>query len=108
MAPWDCAIGGCDSSFDHLEALIAHQVSGHPSHECRICGDVVPEGFFAIKHTVEDHSRAEYVRHYGANSDAIRERESLVEDVEEAIDVAALRRRLEDAGADAAQAEAVK
>ncbi|MFB6069787.1 MAG: hypothetical protein ABEJ76_02080 [Halanaeroarchaeum sp.] len=108
MTSWACAIGGCEASYDDLEALLAHQVSGHESHECRVCGDVVPAGFFAIQHAFDEHSRADYVRHYDADSDAIRVRENLKAEIESAIDVDLLRRRLEAAGADGAKAEAVE
>ncbi|MGM0398379.1 MAG: DUF7565 family protein [Halobacteriota archaeon] len=108
MAPWTCAIGGCAASFDDIEALVAHQVTGHEPHRCRVCDEIVPEGFFAIRHVVEEHTRAEYVRFYDANSDDIRLRESLVEDVTAEIDVEALHRRLEADGTDGPQAEALE
>ncbi|MFB6124630.1 MAG: hypothetical protein ABEJ59_01560 [Halanaeroarchaeum sp.] len=108
MSSWACAISECEAAFDDLEALLAHQVSGHDPHECRVCGEVVPAGFFAIQHAFDEHSRADYVRHYDADSDAIRDREHLKAAVESAIDVGTLRRRLEAAGADGARAEAVK
>ncbi|MFB6134004.1 MAG: hypothetical protein ABEJ55_03355, partial [Halanaeroarchaeum sp.] len=61
MVPWNCAIRGCTASFDDLEALVAHQVTEHDPHHCRICDTVVSEGYFAIRHAVNDHTRAEYV-----------------------------------------------
>ena len=108
MSTWACAIGDCGATFEDLESLLAHQVSDHEPHECRICGEVVPEGFFAIRHTVDEHSRADYVRNYDATSDDIRTREGLKQRIESEIDVDLLRRRLEDAGADATRAEAIK
>lgn len=108
MSPWACAIGDCGAAFEDVESLLAHQVADHESHECKVCGEVSPAGFFAIKHAFDEHSRADYVRHYGADSDDIRLREGLQSDIESAIDVDALRRRLEAAGADGARAEAVK
>lgn len=102
MPSWTCAIGGCAASFDDLEALIAHQVEGHDSHRCQVCEEIVPEGFFAIRHMVEDHSRAEYVRHYDADADDIRHRESLVDAISSTLDVDALHRRLESDGGDEA------
>lgn len=108
MPPWTCAIGDCAASFDDLEALIAHQVEGHEPHTCRVCDEIVPEGFFAIRHAVEEHSRAEYVRYYDADADDIRLRESLVESVSAVLDVEALHRRLETADGDDVTAEAVE
>ncbi|AKH97165.1 DUF7565 family protein [Halanaeroarchaeum sulfurireducens] len=108
MDSWTCAIGDCAASFDDLEALVAHQVTTHEPHRCRICDEIVPEGFFAIRHAVEEHSRAEYVRHYDADSDAIRLRESVVERVSDAIDVEALQRRLDAAEPDRPRAEVIE
>jgi hypothetical protein len=95
--PWECAVRSCGRSFGELEGALAHQVREHPRHECRVCGTVVPEGFFAIRHAFEDHNRAEYVRYYDADADEIRRREDLLAAVEERVDVAALRERIEDA-----------
>ncbi|MFB6093524.1 MAG: hypothetical protein ABEJ77_01095 [Halanaeroarchaeum sp.] len=95
MPPWTCDIGDCGATFDDVEALVAHQVAGHDPHRCRMCEDVVPEGFFAIRHAVEEHTRAEYVRHYDADSDDIRLRENLVETVEEIVDESRLEREIE-------------
>jgi hypothetical protein len=101
MSAWECAIIDCGSTFDSVEALLAHQVTDHESHECEICGESVPEGYFAIKHGFENHSRAEYVRHYDGNADAIRERESALDLVAEALDVDVLEDLLSDETADA-------
>ena len=106
MAPWTCAIGDCSTAFDDLEALVAHQVTDHDPHRCRICDTAVPEGFFAIRHVVEEHTRAEYVRHYDADADDIRLRESIVDEVESVVDEETLRRRLD--AADGTRAEAVE
>lgn len=108
MGSWTCSIGGCLASFDDLEALIAHQVSGHEPHRCRICDDIVSEGFFAIRHVVKEHTRAEYVRYYDANSDDIRLRESLVDRIDADIDVESLRRRLDAVDTEGTRAEAVE
>jgi hypothetical protein len=99
MSGWDCAIDGCGRVFDGVEETIFHQVSEHERHECAVCGAVVPAGYFAIRHVLGEHSRAEYVRHYDADSDAIRAREDLLAAVNEQVDVAALRERLEGANA---------
>lgn len=95
MAPWTCGIAGCGRRFDGAEALIRHQVGDHPAADCRVCGETLPAGFLAIRHTFEEHTRAEYVRAYDANSDEIRIREQLLELVEEAIDVPGLLSQLD-------------
>lgn len=87
MASWSCGIAGCGGTFDDLVALIRHQATNHPASECGVCGETVPAGFLAIRHAFESHSRAEYVRAYDAESDDIREREALLELVEEEVDV---------------------
>lgn len=95
MSPWVCGIGGCAHRTDAAAGLIRHQASDHPQTECAVCGETVPAGFFAIRHVVREHKRAEYVRAYDANSDDIRVREQLVEDIESAMDVTALLAGLE-------------
>ncbi|MFB6197715.1 MAG: hypothetical protein ABEI52_05520, partial [Halobacteriaceae archaeon] len=82
MSAWACAIAGCGRTFDDVRAILAHQIQDHDSHACKICGDEHPSGYFAIKHTFTEHTRAEYVRYYNADADAIRERESLMDVVE--------------------------
>ncbi|GGL63359.1 DUF7565 family protein [Halocalculus aciditolerans] len=86
MSGWECAIGGCGATFRTVESLLTHQVDAHERHECRICGTTVPEGFFAIKHVFEEHTRTEFVRAYDADASAIRERESIKRDVEDTVD----------------------
>jgi hypothetical protein len=95
--PWECAIRSCDRSFGELEGALAHQVREHPRHECRVCGAVVPEGLFAIRHAFGEHTRAEYVRYYDADADEIRRREQLLGTVEQQVDVSALRERIDEA-----------
>jgi len=94
MPGWECAVAGCGRGFEDPEEVLLHQVREHERHECRVCGAVVPAGYFACKHVLGEHSRAEYVRHYDADSDAIRTREELIESVESQVDVAALRDQL--------------
>lgn len=101
MPAWECAIIDCGSTFDSVEALLAHQVTDHESHDCEVCGETVPEGYFAVKHGFEEHTRAEYVRHYDGNADAIREREAIIEQVADALDVDVLEDLLNDETADA-------
>jgi hypothetical protein len=86
MTRWECAIVGCGSTFERVEALLAHQVGDHDAHECEVCGESVPEGYFAIKHGLNEHTRAEYVRFYDGDAAAIRERERVLDDVGDALD----------------------
>lgn len=97
MAAWECAVDDCGRTFGDLEAILAHQVRDHERRECAVCGAVVPAGFFAIAHAFDEHTRADYVRAYDADSDDIREREELLADVAERVDVTALRERFDDA-----------
>ncbi|MCD2202065.1 DUF7565 family protein [Halobacterium sp. KA-6] len=104
MSAWECAIVGCGSTFGSVEALLAHQVADHDAHECEICGETVPEGFFAIKHGLREHTRAEYVRFYDGDAEAIRERERVLDDVAEALDPSVLEDLLSDEPIDVAEA----
>lgn len=87
MTGWRCGIDGCDRQFEEPEAVIVHQTTEHERHECKVCGTVVPEGYFAIRHAFDEHTRAEYVRAYDADSDAVRKREAIKADLEEAADL---------------------
>jgi hypothetical protein len=84
MSRWVCAIEGCLGAFEDVETLLAHQKADHEAHTCQICGETVPAGFFAIDHAFEEHTRAEYVRHYDGDADAIRWRERILAAVEDA------------------------
>ena len=84
--PWECGIGGCGARFEDVEAAIVHQTNDHERKECKVCGSIVPDGYLAIYHTFNEHSRAEYVRAYGANSEDVRQREQLLEEVGEVVD----------------------
>lgn len=90
MTLWACGIDGCDARFEDVEAAIIHQTTEHERHECQVCGTVVPEGYFAIRHAFEEHTRAEFVRAYDADSDDVREREQIKDDVEERADLEAV------------------
>jgi hypothetical protein len=94
MPGWQCRISDCDRAFGELEAALAHQVGEHDPHECRVCGAVVPEGLLAIAHAFEEHTRADYVRHYEGNADNIRRREALLSAVREQADLDALAERV--------------
>ncbi|GAB3029474.1 DUF7565 family protein [Natronobiforma cellulositropha] len=88
--PWECGIDGCGAVFDDPESLVVHQVNTHDGCECKVCGTVVPDGYLAIRHAFTEHSRAEYVRAYGASAADIRQREELIEELEEHTDVNAI------------------
>ncbi|WIV66779.1 DUF7565 family protein [Natrialbaceae archaeon AArc-T1-2] len=88
--PWECGIDGCGGRFDDVESLIVHQVNEHERHECQVCGTIVPDGYLAIRHAFTEHSRAEYVRAYGASSAEVRQREQLLEDVTDIADMQAI------------------
>lgn len=83
---WECGIDGCGSVFEDVESAIAHQADAHERRECKVCGTVVPDGFPAIYHTFTNHSRAEYVRAYDADSADIRTREELLEEISADVD----------------------
>ena len=85
MSRWVCALEGCLEPFDDVNSLLSHQRDDHDGHTCRVCGETVSAGFFAIKHVFEEHTRAEYVRHYEGDADAIRWRERILESVEETL-----------------------
>jgi len=87
MAPWTCGIDGCDGRFDSVENAIVHQTTEHQRHECKVCGTIVPEGYFAIRHAFGEHTRAEYVRAYDADSDHVRRRERVKEEIEAEADL---------------------
>jgi hypothetical protein len=98
MAVWECAIEGDDATFDQVEDLIVHQATDHPRIECEICGTVVPDGYFAIRHAFDEHSRAEYVRAYDATAADVRRRENIKETIEEAADIREAVNRIDDNG----------
>jgi len=87
MALWECAIEGDDAAFDRVEDLLVHQATDHERVECRVCGAIVPDGYFAIRHAFDEHSRAEYVRAYDATAADVRRREKIKESIEDAADI---------------------
>jgi transcription initiation factor TFIIIB Brf1 subunit/transcription initiation factor TFIIB len=97
MASWECAIGG-DEQFDRVEDLIVHQSTAHERIECEVCGTVLPDGYFAIRHAFDEHSRAEYVRAYDATAKEVRRRENVKETIEEQADIREVIDRLEGGG----------
>jgi transcription initiation factor TFIIIB Brf1 subunit/transcription initiation factor TFIIB len=98
MPHWVCAIEGDDKRFERVEDLILHQATEHDRIECKVCGTVLPDGYFAIRHAFEEHSRAEYVRAYDATSDEVRRREQIKETIEESADIKEIVDRLEGSG----------
>ena len=95
MSLWRCGIGDCGARFRDVEAAVVHQTNEHERHECKVCGTVVPEGYFAIRHAFEEHSRAEYVRAYDADSSAVRAREAVKDAIESAVDLQSVVDQLE-------------
>jgi hypothetical protein len=83
MSLWTCGINECRKRFEDVETAIIHQTVDHGRHQCTVCGSVVPDGYFAIRHAFEEHSRAEYVRAYDADSSAVRTREDVKRAIEE-------------------------
>jgi hypothetical protein len=98
MARWECAINGDDTTFDQVEDLIVHQATEHDRIECKVCGAVVPDGYFAIRHAFDEHSRAEYVRAYDASAADVRRRENIKDDIEDAADIREVVDRIEGSG----------
>ena len=97
MSRWACAIDGCDDTFDAVEDAIVHQTAEHERHECKVCGTIVPDGYFAIRHAFDEHTRAEFVRAYDANSDAVRLRERVKDEIESVVDLQAVVERIDGA-----------
>lgn len=95
MNRWRCGIKSCTESFVAVEDLIIHQATDHRKSECEVCGDPIPAGFLAIRHVFNEHNRAEFVRAYDADSDDIRQRENLIEAIENQTDVNALLNRID-------------
>ena len=84
---WECAIGECAFATADADELLVHQATAHDRHQCSVCGVVVPDGYFAIRHAFTEHTRAEYLRNYDADTDDIRLREAVAEAIESAVDV---------------------
>lgn len=91
---WECAIEGCGHRTDAADELLVHQATDHDPVRCEICGTRVPDGYFAVRHVFDEHSRAQYVRAYDADSRAIKHREAVREEVESMVDLEAVVERL--------------
>lgn len=88
MSPWECTIAGDEPhSFDRVEDLIVHQATAHDRIKCGVCHSLVPDGYLAIRHMFEDHSRREFVRAYDASPAEVRWREDVKSAVEETADL---------------------
>ena len=87
MAGWRCGIDECEQVFETVESLIIHQTTEHDKHECQVCGTIIPDGYFAIRHAFDEHTRAEYVRAYDADSAAVRRREKIQREIEATADL---------------------
>ncbi len=92
---WSCAIAGCDTETERVEDLIVHQARDHERVQCPVCATVLPDGYFAIKHTFEEHTRTDFMRAYDAESKDIRQRESVIEAVESRADMDEVLSRLD-------------
>ncbi len=99
MSPWACGIDGCSAVFDAPEPAILHQTTEHARCECQVCGAILPDGYFAIRHAFEEHSRAEYVRAYGASAAEVRRRETVKDRLEAEANLELVIERLERAAA---------
>ncbi|MFB6308267.1 MAG: hypothetical protein ABEH35_02965, partial [Haloarculaceae archaeon] len=60
-----------------------------------VCGAVLPDGYFAIRHAFDEHSRAEYVRAYDADAAEVRRREEVKDTIEDTADIREVIDRLE-------------
>jgi hypothetical protein len=90
MSEWTCGIEGCGGQFESADQLVEHQSRDHDPTACEVCGESVPAGFFAIRHAFTEHTRADYLRAYDADSDDIRVREDVLDVVEERADLTGL------------------
>ena len=95
MASWTCAIAGDDDTFDRVEDLLVHQTTEHDRIECAVCGSLVPDGYFAIRHVLEDHSREAYRRAYDIDDEQLERRVALRERIESAADMQAVLDRVD-------------
>lgn len=100
MSPWACGIDGCEAAFDAPEPTILHQTTEHDRIACGVCGKTVPAGYFSIRHAFEEHSRAEYVRAYGASAEEVRRREAIKDRIEDEADLDLVIERLQRATED--------
>lgn len=93
---WACGIEGCGEVFEDVETAVVHQTNEHEQHECKVCGSAIPDGYIAIQHAFDEHTRAEYVRAYGASAEEVREREQIQDEIEAEADLEAVVERIDD------------
>ena len=93
---WACAIEDCSYDAEAVEELLVHQATAHERHECAVCSTLVPDGYFAIRHAFDEHSRAEYVRAYGASAAEVRQRERVRDAIEDDADLQQVVNRLDE------------
>lgn len=91
---WTCAFLGCQADFEAVEDLLIHQARDHDGVTCKVCGERMPDGYPALRHMISDHTRAEYVRAYGASADEIRVREEITEYIAASADLETVAQRL--------------
>jgi hypothetical protein len=92
---WECGIDDCGAAFEDVEDAVVHQTTDHERRECKVCGTVVPDGYLAIRHAFSEHTRAEYVRAYGASAQEVRDREEIRNEIEAEADLNAVVERLD-------------
>ena len=97
MTSWNCGIRGCGARFETPVDLIVHQAIDHEECTCAVCGESLPEGFVAIRHAFSEHNRADFVRSYGASPGHVRQRETVVELIEDRVDLPAVLSQLDGA-----------
>lgn len=93
---WTCAIGECGYADEDAENLLVHQAKEHEKHHCSVCGTTVPDGYFSIQHMFSEHSRAEYLRNYDADTEDIRIREAIRDRIEATMNIEAVVRRIKE------------
>jgi hypothetical protein len=87
---WECAIEACGHRTDAANDLLLHQAVDHERVRCAVCGTTIADGFFALYHTFDEHTRTQYLRAYEADAEDISYREAVVEAVRSEADVEAV------------------
>jgi hypothetical protein len=87
---WECAIEACGHRSEAVDDLLLHQVTDHERVRCGVCGTMVADGYFALHHAFDEHTRAQYVRAYAADPDEISHREAVLAAVEREADLEAV------------------
>ncbi len=88
MTAWTCAItGDPPHEFDRVEDLLVHQATEHDRVECAVCGALVPDGYFALRHMFGEHSGEAYRTAYGLSAGELHQREAIKSRVESEADL---------------------